>query len=98
MLKKKVAEPVEEVKDETVYMPLEEAVSEPVEDAPEPEEKPKNGEKFVDTECLNIRSKADGDVIGRLYRNTKVNVTSVKAGWARIDSPIVGYCRAEYLA
>ena len=89
MLKKKVAEPVEEVKDETVYMPLEEAVAEAVEPAPEPEEKPKNGEKFVDTECLNVRKKADGEIIGRLYRNAKVNVTSVKAGWARIDSPIV---------
>ena len=91
-LKKKVIEPViEEPVVETTVESVDEAVEEPVivEDT--------SLTKIVDTECLNVRRRTGGEVIGRLYRNQAVTVDNVKGEWAKITSPIKGYCKIEYL-
>lgn len=54
-------------------------------------------EKIINTECLNIRKKANGEVICQLYRNTPVIVESEKDGWTKISKPVKGYCKTEYL-
>lgn len=74
----------------------EEPVVTPVIEEPVVESKP--SEKVVSTECLNIRKEPNGEVIKQLYRNTVVKVDSVNNGWAKISSPIAGYCKEDFLA
>jgi hypothetical protein len=64
---------------------------EPVNDEPETKE------MSVDTDCLNVRKKADGEIICQIYRNTAVTVDSVKGEWAKISKPVKGYCMVQYL-
>lgn len=89
--KTKNAPITEEPAVETVEEPVVETVEEP---APEVEE---TVTKVVDTECLNVRKRAGGEVVGRLHRNDTVIVDSTKGEWSKISSPIKGYCMSQYL-
>lgn len=61
------------------------------------EDESKTKEMSVDTDCLNVRKKADGEIICQIYRNTAVTVDSVKDEWAKISKPVKGYCMVQYL-
>ena len=71
--------------------PAEEVIQEPV------KEEPKTKEMIVNTESLNVRKKANGEIICQIYRNTAVTVDSVKGEWAKISKPVKGYCMVQYL-
>ena len=60
-------------------------------------DEPETKEMFVNTDCLNVRKKADGEIICQIYRNTAVTVDSVKDEWAKISKPVKGYCMVQYL-
>lgn len=93
-LKKKVTEtPVEEP---VVTETIEEAVTEVPVEEPAPKKSSKT-KMSVNTECLNIRNSAGGDVIGRLYRGETITVDSVNGEWAKISKPVKGYCMVQYL-
>lgn len=58
----------------------------------------KKGEKYkVTASCLRIRSGAGlgYSIVGRLYRNSKVTVTDIKNGWAKIGDG--KWCSMDYL-
>lgn len=78
-----------------------ETIEEAVTEVPVEEPAPKKSNKTnmtVNTECLNIRKSANGEVVGRVYRGEVVTVDSVKGDWAEISKPTKGYCMVQYLA
>lgn len=85
-------------------MPRKFITEEAVADIPEvvePQEpirdEPKTKEMSVDTDCLNVRNVAYGEVICQIYKNTAVTVDSVNGEWAKISKPVKGYCMVQYL-
>lgn len=89
---KKIVPIADEPVVETVEEPVIETVEEPI---PEPVEE--SIEKIVDTECLNVRRRVGGDIIGHIYRNQVVVVDSTRGEWSKISSPVNGYCMSQYL-
>ena len=84
------------VEEPIVTETIEEAVTEVPVEEPIPKKFNKK-DMTVNTECLNIRKSANGEVVGRVYRGEVVTVDSVKDDWAKVSKPVEGYCMVQYL-
>lgn len=74
--------------------PVEEVSVDPVAETPPKKEK---RQMVVNTEILNVRDKAEGEVVSRVRKNDVLTVDSVKGDWAKISKPVEGYCMVQYL-
>lgn len=51
----------------------------------------------VNVDSLNVRTEPNGKVITQIIRDTEVSVDLKEGEWAKISSPVNGYCMTQYL-